>query len=62
VLFHCAAGAWQVGNQRLDPHATLTGPFDAALQLQPLQPDSALIGVRIAAHATFDGKTAHDIA
>lgn len=60
VLFHCAAGAWQAGAQRIDRHATLLGPFDAGIRLCPLQPDSILVGVRIRARATFNGKAADE--
>jgi uncharacterized protein len=57
VLFHCTAGAWQVGTHRLELHATLVGTPDTMLQLRPLQAGSTLVGVRIHAHATFDGET-----
>lgn len=56
VLLHCVSGAWQAGPHRLGPRDTLAGPF-AAMQLQALQADSILTGVRIVHRANFDGKT-----
>ena len=58
VLFHCAAGAWQVGAHRLALHDTLVGTPDAALRLRPLEAGSVLVGVRIDAHATFGTEAA----
>lgn len=47
VLLHCAAGAWQAGEHQLQARDTLSGIIPAGTLLQPLQDDSALIGVRI---------------
>jgi environmental stress-induced protein Ves len=61
VLFHCAAGEWQLGAHRLKPRDTLVGAPDAPLRPQPLQAGGALVGVRVRAHATFNGEKIDEI-
>jgi environmental stress-induced protein Ves len=59
VLFHCAAGAWQIADQNLHARDTLIGQLTSATQLRPLQTGSILIGVRIAPRPTFIAKAGH---
>jgi uncharacterized protein len=50
VLLHCAAGAWQIGEHRLQAKDTLVGPIPVGTSLMPMQNDSALVGVHIEHH------------